>query len=94
MHTIDQRKIDLVPLLQQGLDDLSPVLRIVPDLAGQGWRWTIVDSATSEVLELFTLPSGRVANLKSLDEYTRSVLKNALMRISSRQTEKPQGLGG
>jgi hypothetical protein len=91
MHAIDQRKTDLVPLLQQGLNDLSSGLRIEPDLVGQGWRWTIVDPATSDVLESFTLAPERVANLKRLDEYTRSALKNALMRISVRQGEEAAG---
>jgi hypothetical protein len=101
IDVVDQRKIDLTPLLQQGLDHLLPQqrfgefppgLRIDPVL-GDGWRWNIVDPETSEVLETFTLESRMVATLATkneLNEFTLSVIRNALIRIAAREQKGPQ----
>jgi hypothetical protein len=101
MNAVDQRKIDLVPLLQLGLegvlrrqrfDEFPPGLRIEADL-GAGWCWKIVDPATSEVLRFLTLVPARVSTLlknNALDEFTLSVISNALMNYAAVQPEKPQ----
>jgi hypothetical protein len=84
METIDQRKLNLVPLFEQGIKELSPekYYKIQPVVGG--WHWNIVDPGTSAVVGSFKLDAERVANLKgSLDDYVRSVLRNALMRVTA-----------
>lgn len=89
MHQVDDRKMKMTPEFQKELDEFSPGLQIEPDLVGNDWRWNIVDPANSEVLEYFTLKASRVATLKNLDgdyrldDYTRAVIRNALMRLRS-----------
>ena len=88
MHATDQRISDLVPLIQQELDQLSPGLRIESDLAKNtaGGCWKIVDPATSKELEKIRLSAIHFVQFyasKKVDHYTRSVLKNALMRMAA-----------
>jgi hypothetical protein len=62
----------MVPIFQQGLDDLSPGLRIEPDLVGQGWRWTIVDPASLRSPRILHVGSGYAKSFepKALTQFT------------------------
>jgi hypothetical protein len=101
MNAVDQRKIDLVPLLQLGLEEVlrlqqlkefPPGLRIEPDLGGHP-RWKIVAPTTSEVIGSFTLEPARMIDLAkkdALDDYTRTKIRNALMNYAALQPKEPQ----
>lgn len=101
MNAVDRRKIDLVPLLQRGLEEVLPLqqlrefppgLRIEPD-SGSHLRWKIVDPTTSEVIGSFTLEAARMIELAkndALDDYTRTKIRNALMNYAAFSPEKPQ----
>jgi hypothetical protein len=94
MHATDQRISDLVPLLQQELDQVSPGLRIEPNPAKNrtGGCWNIVDPATSKKLECFCLNTIHFVQFyasKKVDHYTRSVLKNAIMRMAAGESAEP-----
>jgi hypothetical protein len=101
MNAVDQWKIDLVPLLQRGLEEVlrlqqlkefPPGLRIEPDFGGHP-RWKMVDPATSEVIGSFTLEAARMIDLAkkdALDDYTRTKIRNALMNYAAFPPKKPQ----
>jgi hypothetical protein len=66
MNTIDQRKMDLVPLFEQGIEQLShgKNYKIRPD--PDGWRWNLVDAKTSAVLGSFTLGAVQARQLEGV----------------------------